>query len=444
MLLITNNNMTFEIDENEMVDVEQDIYDYMEMYMENEIVKFSSPHFMEEFVEEITNTYHNYLLSCGVCDEEDYDDIEEIVESLSEVYFGFIDIPPRSICYDTIDNDYVIDYQGLSEQILKLKEIPQPKQKTPEWYSFRYNLITASNIYKALGSEAQRNSLIFEKCKPFSTVTVENFGCNTESTFHWGNKYEPLSVLVYEQLFQTKIDDFGCIQHPTYSFIGASPDGINTDIGSLRYGRMLEIKNICNREITGIPKEEYWIQTQLQMETCNLDLCDFFETRFKEFETEEQFHEDTDHDYKGVILYFVKNTNGMSLEEIATKAGSLNVPVYKYMPIDCSTEKDSIQLWIENMKKDNPDLILFSVLYWYLDEYSCVLIKRNREWFQAALPALQGTWDTIVKERVDGYQHRAAKKRAPTNTIVVKKLGSQECDPLVENITGPICLVKLD
>ena len=45
---------------------------------------------------------------------------------------------------------------------------------------------------------------------------------------------------------------------------------------------MLEIKNIVNREINGIPKKEYWIQMQLQMEVCDLGECDFLETRFKE------------------------------------------------------------------------------------------------------------------------------------------------------------------
>ena len=44
--------------------------------------------------------------------------------------------------------------------------------------------------------------------------------------------------------------------------LGASPDGINTDKTSQLYGRMLEIKNIVNREINGIPKSEYWIQMQ--------------------------------------------------------------------------------------------------------------------------------------------------------------------------------------
>lgn len=37
-------------------------------------------------------------------------------------------------------------------------------------------------------------------------------------------------------------------------FLGASPDGINIEPNSEKYGVMLEIKNIVNREITGIPK----------------------------------------------------------------------------------------------------------------------------------------------------------------------------------------------
>ena len=64
--------------------------------------------------------------------------------------------------------------------------------------------------------------------------------------------------------FETS-DDFGCIKDKNYSFLGASPDGINVDDTSPLFGRMLEIKNIVNREITGEPKKEYWIQMQMQM-----------------------------------------------------------------------------------------------------------------------------------------------------------------------------------
>ena len=76
--------------------------------------------------------------------------------------------------------------------------------------------------------------------------------------------------------------------------------------------------------------------------------------------------------------------------------------------------------------------MLFNTLYWYLDEFCCVLIKRNRLWFESALPKIKEIWNIILKERVEGYEHRASKKKLKTD-IVVKNL------PL----TNHICLVKL-
>ena len=72
---------------------------------------------------------------------------------------------------------------------------------------------------------------------------------------------------------------------------------------------MLEIKNIVNREIDGIPKKEYWIQMQLQMEVCDLDECDFLETKFTEYDSSEAYWDNVienegNHVKKGVIMYF--------------------------------------------------------------------------------------------------------------------------------------------
>ena len=44
---------------------------------------------------------------------------------------------------------------------------------------------------------------------------------NVDSPLHWGQKYEPLSVLIYESMYNTTVDDFGCIQHDKYKFLGA-------------------------------------------------------------------------------------------------------------------------------------------------------------------------------------------------------------------------------
>ena len=95
---------------------------------------------------------------------------------------------------------------------------------------------------------------------------------------HHGHKYEPLTTIFYEKMYNTKIGEFGCIKHKTIKHLAASPDGINIKKNNSRYGRLLEIKNIVNREINGRPKKEYWIQMQMQMECCDLDECDFIET----------------------------------------------------------------------------------------------------------------------------------------------------------------------
>ena len=172
---------------------------------------------------------------------------------------------------------------------------------------------------------------------------------------------------------------------------------------------MLEIKNIVNREITGIPKTEYWVQTQIQMETCDLDLCDFVETRFNEYD-ETRFYEDSKHEYKGIILHFVEKPTFDENEVMIFKPA---MPVYVYKPLSIENNKETIENWIKECKTEwaEKDHALFSVNYWYMEEFSCVLIQRNRPWFQNAVKHIEHTWETILKERVEGYEHRAAKKR---------------------------------
>ena len=76
-----------------------------------------------------------------------------------------------------------------------------------------------------------------------------------------------------------------------------------------------------------------------------------------------------------------------------------------------------------------------------LDEYSCVLIQRNRQWFSNAVPKIEEIWRIIEKERIEGYEHRAVKKKISitmntdlSNSYVIKNMPLQ----------NSICLVKLD
>jgi hypothetical protein len=220
--------------------------------------------------------------------------------------------------------------------------------------------------------------------------------------------------MVYEHRNRTTLGEFGCIQHDTYPFIGASPDGINIEPASPIYGRMVEIKNIVNREITGRPKEEYWIQTQIQMEVCDLDECDFVETRFKEYESKEDYDADgtviqgytASGNEKGVILWFQTAPR-------VTQYGDISPPtqLYEYAPIGATPyeyDKWEVEMFAKHERLGS---IWVRTIYWYLDQYSCVLVRRNRLWFEEAVPVLEELWETIEQERSSGFEHRAPSKR---------------------------------
>ena len=204
---------------------------------------------------------------------------------------------------------------------------------------------------------------------------------------------------------------------------------------------MLEIKNIVNREINGIPKKEYWVQMQLQMEVCDLNECDFLETKFVEYEDSNSFYEDSfksenddnnddtcitenhkdketdkfteseiefnfvnhtiskDGKTKGVIIYF------------HTKEGK---PFYAYKPLHIKSPKEIIDWEIEMItlyQSDKYNYIFMKYIYWKLEKLSCVLVLRNKEWFKNNIPQLEKVWKTIEEERITGYEHRAPAKK---------------------------------
>jgi putative phage-type endonuclease len=434
--------------EEELNDIQEDVLETIHEYMESEIQRMSKPTFHEDMVEEITTVYHEYWKECELCEEDDYETVEEMIEEIIEIYFDMYEIPYRSELYESLSDSKRENRNEIKQQIQYLQGIPQPTQKSQEWHDFRFNLITASNLWKALGTDAQRNNLIYEKCKPLDN-NMENRFNNIDGPMHWGVRFEPVTLMIYNDLFHTTTGEFGCIPHSEYSFIGASPDGINIDESNEDlYGRMIEIKNVFNREITGIPKEEYWVQCQIQMETCKLNNCHFVETRFQEILTEEEFYLDTASDYKGIILYFVQRTTGYGID-ISFSVPYNNTPKYVYLPLDFPLNKDAIRIWRESQKELlNKDYILFKTIYWKLDEISCVLIQRNERWFQSVLPKIKSTWDTIVKERKDGYEHRAAtrRKRSGSESTITVIKSDELSSHQIHNMpaTNSICLIKLD
>jgi len=381
----------------------------LEDYISNNILDIMNPDFDKKLTQTCYET--NLLQIIHLYNENIHDRIEYKLKYLihhAKISLYTKMIPPRSYKNSYIRR-IIPNQEHLTEKINILQSMPQPNQRSDEWYIFRHNLLTASSIWKAFGSQASKNQLIYEKCKPHCIFK----GAPINSPLHWGQKYEPVSVEFYTKSYNTEISDFGCIQHPKYPFIGASPDGINTDANNARYGRMLEVKNIVNRVINGIPKMEYWIQMQIQMETCDLNECDFLETKFVEYENEEAFNSDGSYTYsadnklKGQMIMFYIN-------------GSVH---YEYAPL-YNTEKEFCE-WEKDILNKNSHGEWIKNIFWKLEIYSNILVLRNKLWFEASIPIIEELWNNVINERISGYEHRAPnkRKRIPklTEELIVNK-----------------------
>lgn len=391
-------------------DVKETIDIHIDEYIRSNVKEYKEYHFEETLFNYISENLDDMF--CSMLNDDDIDIYQLIKDS---IYFYFMrNKNPRSYS-DTriIDN---VDKERVDKLFEYYKTKEQPDQRTDEWYEFRYNGLTASSIYKSFDTQANINSLIYDKCKPLK----KHHGVNIDSPFHNGHKYEPLSIIIYENIHNTKVEEFGCITHKQHKFIRASPDGINTKRDNPRYGRMLEVKNPVSREITGIPKKAYWAQMQIQMEVWDLNECDFLETSFKEYDNEKDFLEDgdvwnytRDNKRKGTIIMINDGTE----------------PEYVYAPIDIDNKKDWDE-WEENYLNNMDEKYSWiKTIYWKLEQYSCVLVPRNKYWFAAVFPQIKECWNNILKERVDGYEHRKPKKKSKKN----KKLTPTSLQKLHDN-----------
>lgn len=445
--------------EYETLELYQSCICLMEEFIKDNPKIITEPDFNDIFDENIHELIHAHFDNDLFYNDDVEEEIDEILEQAKKDFFQDF-IPPRSY-----SNTFILsepDYNIINKQLNILRKKFQPVQRTKDWYEFRHNLITASNAYKAFESQSNKNQLIYEKCQPLTNISIENNDenevkeivmVNTNTTLHWGQKYEPLSVKIYEHTYNTIIEDFGCIQHDKYPFLGASPDGINVDKNSKRYGRMLEIKNIVNREIDGIPKKEYWIQMQLQMEVCNLDECDFLETKFYEYPDRQSYihdtNEDTFEDESGneFLNVCLSNDEKMKGEIIYfhTKEGK---PHYLYKPLDI-IYPDDIEDWENKMvdiyENEPYNYTYMKTIYWKLEHVSCVLVLRNNQWFNDNIDEIKDIWTTIEKERITGYEHRAPNRKIKKENIMeINTKTNTGCLLQFNKDTGKINVVKKD
>jgi len=270
-------------------------------------------------------------------------------------------------------------------QLDKLQQLPKSKaQNSFEWHLFRHDHINASEAHGVFMNN--NKGLMSRKVNPF----VHRLTNGVASEL--GHRYEPLSVQITQLKTGKKIFTFESIEHPVHKFLAASPDGIDAD------GIMKEIKNPSTREIIGVPKPEYWVQTQMQLECCNLNALDFIESKFKEYACQEYYDEDHRTEYKGLILEVWNN------DKVNRFYSELNRPSAEYIE------------WKQTILNADTELINqethINEVYWKLEQYSSFRVYRDRQWFRHALPKMEQFWNDIKLYRHNGL---------PENFVSIKK-----------------------
>ena len=293
------------------------------------------------------------------------------------------------------------DRDAIIKHLDFLDTIPLPPQRTPEWYKFRSIRLTASDFATAVNKNpySDRNKLIMKKCghdTPFKAGPA---------IIH-GVKYEDVAIYIYERRNNVSISEYGCMPHPTIDFLGASPDGIcNKKSKNWNYiGRMLEIKCPKSRKLNGFPPEYYALQVQGQLEVCKLEYCDYLECVIREYGSKVDFFEDWDtekdnHNYRKNGL-----EKGVLIELYNLKQ---NKTIYRYSSYDICISRTEIEKWEDNiideiLANDNYEYI--STTYWKLEEYSCILIKRDRELWADLYKSLEAFWLDVLYYRKHGIE----------------------------------------
>ena len=259
---------------------------------------------------------------------------------------------------------------------------PQHEQKTCEWYEYRRKVLTASSLSSVFGSRGKRRALLKEKCLPAQFKVLTSSACSH------GVRYEAVVQKIYEKMTSTKISEYGCIRHKYIEHIGASPDGIVTEAADERMlGRMLEIKVLYSRALLGLPKYGYWVQVQTQLETCDLEYCDFFECVITRYEKDVFFSELVTgrHVYYGVLLealdvYGKKSTYNSEHGQSAVE----------------------LELWYEELtdKLLAEEQDITTINFWVLTKYSMMTIQRNRKWFDSVRSQIADFWGEIEYSRL--------------------------------------------
>lgn len=414
----------------------------------NKIIKFIDKFVVNNNLEKVTQDNYNASVQKILKEGKEYfpeitfDLVNDILGKKYKLKYSYekeIEFDNGKNCFPEFlplypDVEIPEKYQKLEDHFQKLKALPQPEQRTKEWYEYRHNRITASDTAAAIDENPYEpvESFILKKCDP------DHPFYDNHNVYH-GKKYELIATKIYEHIFNTQVFEFGALPSERHEFLGASPDGICSaktldNKFSEKLGTMLEIKCVAPNgrtiETSGaIPGHicpyYYYLQVQQQLECCDLEVCDFWQCKLIEYKSREEYLFD-----KCLNTVHTEGVNGKKVQiDSKIKKGMLlqfypftweaqfdgDEKVWKskfiYPPRLDMTEKQYDEWFIKTMNNlhiENPELVkthyFHKIIYWKLEQSHNQPIQRDRKLFDRILPILKQTW-----ERVNYYRNNLYK-----------------------------------
>ena len=402
-----------------------DIYDIIEYY-----------HFKYDLAySDLTMTYHIEKIKDIVLDEYkdinnidyiEYTELELLLYEFSVSYINYLDY-------------YMIN---IKKEFNRIDNIKVPEQRTKEWYIERSKLISASDASYAINQTSafsNYNRTLLQK------VGVKFSYFSTPAMLH-GTIFEVVTQNVYETRNNVIIKEYGCLPHNSISYIGASPDGIVSEVKNINsldetslLGRMIEIKNPYSRVINDKIKFEYQIQIQVQLQVAQLYICDFIETKVTyNYSDVNEFLNDRfildnncniinnknipitnlskDGMEKGILLHFFKPHDDRD-ENIS-----------ELFPLHLLYTSEAIEKWHKDTIKKFTDkgYQFIKCYYWKLEVYDVKTVKRDDErWVKEILPGLDKFWNDVKQTR------------KMTNKQIIERFDNIEEDNSLEETINP-------
>ena len=281
------------------------------------------------------------------------------------------------------------------EDIAAICNRPQTAQHSADWYSQRRNRLTASEFSQIL--DGRRAALLRQKVAPVpegaatdrpfaSPVGISQADGDMNATT-WGHRFESVVRDMYEQ----ELAGVGCVNdslgrftHPRIPWISASPDGIVTK-GPLA-GRLLEIKAPKSRQPGEFVPAEYYVQMQIQMEVCDIDVVDFVEAQFAQRPVAAL----TEADKKALVTARWKG-------RIEVR-GTLEQPdTWSYRYTKAVEDLEDATFSDEDKDTDKP---LLEDTVWWLTGWYPRTVLRNKQWWQSVgWPNAELFWAEVLSLR---------------------------------------------